>query len=197
MPEDYDASRWTSRVQKLQSSPSDTDLANFDAAMTVSAMRYIRALHVGRVNPKTLGRQLDVDKRKYALGEFVYDKVTSASQPADVVKSVEPTFPGYLRTLDALHRYREFAKEDTGKALSLPAKPIPPGGTYADLPRLTQLLRLVGDLPADVQVEANSTTYHGPIVEAVKSYQLRHGEIADGHLKAESLKRSSTRSSCA
>ena len=78
-------------MQKLQSSPSDTDLANFDAAMTVSAMRYIRALHVGRVNPKTLGRQLDVDKRKYALGEFVYDKLTSASKPADFVCQSPPT----------------------------------------------------------------------------------------------------------
>ncbi len=124
VPEDYDASRWPARVQKLQSSPSDSDLANFDAAMTVSTMRFIRALHVGRVNPKTLGRQLNVEKRKYELGEFVYDKVINASDPAEVVKSVEPTFPGYLRTLDALRRYREFAKVDTGKTLTVPVKPI-------------------------------------------------------------------------
>ena len=116
-PEDYDASRWPARVQKLQSSPTDSDLANFDAAMTISTMRFIRALHVGRVNPKTLGRQLNVEKRKYELGEFVYDKVINASDPAEVVTSVEPTFPGYLRTLDALQRYREFAKVDTGKTL--------------------------------------------------------------------------------
>src|SRR5271157_6113158 len=101
VPEDYDASRWPARLQKLQGSPNDTDLANFDAAMTVSAMRYIRALHIGRVNPKTLGRQLDVDNRKYDLGEFLYDKVISANDPAAVVKTVETTFPGYLRALDA------------------------------------------------------------------------------------------------
>ena len=188
VPEDYDASRWPVRVQKLQASPSDTDLANFDAALTVSSMRFIRALHVGRVNPKTLGRKIDVSSRKYDLGEFVYDKVIHASTPADVVQSVEPTFPGYLRTLDALHRYREFAKVDSGAKLSIPVKAIPPEGSYANLPRLVQLLRLVGDLPASVPVDVNSTKYEGPIVDAVKSYQVRHGEIADGHLKAELIK---------
>jgi murein L,D-transpeptidase YcbB/YkuD len=188
VPEDYDASRWPARLQKLQASANDLDLARFDAALTVSAMRYIRALHIGRVNPKTVGRQLDVDKRKYDLGEFVYDKIIFAQDPAAVVASVEPTFPGYMRTLDALHRYREFAKVDTGKPLAVPAKPIAAGGTYADLPRLTQLLQLVGDLPAGAQVDPNSTSYQGAVVEAVKSYQIRHGELADGHLKAELIK---------
>jgi L,D-transpeptidase YcbB len=55
VPEDYDALRWPARVQKLQASPSDTDLANLDATLTVSSMRFIRAPHIGRVNPKMLG----------------------------------------------------------------------------------------------------------------------------------------------
>ena len=188
VPEDYDASRWSGRLQTLQGPANDKDLADFDVAMSVSAMRYIRALHVGRVNPKTLGRQLDVSSRKYDLGEFVYEKVISANDPAAVVKTVEPTFPGYLLTLDALHRYREFAKIDTGKQMSLPVKPIAPGGIYADLPRLSQLLQLVGDLPAEVQVDMNSTTYQAALVDAVKSYQVRHGQLPDGHLKAELIK---------
>jgi len=187
-PDDYDASRWPARLQKLQGSPADTDLANFDVAMTVTTMRYIRALHVGRVNPKILGRQLDVDKRKYDLGEFVSDKVIFANDPVAVVNSVEPVFPGYVRTLEALKRYREFAKEDSGKQMEVPIKPIAPGGTYPDMPRLTQLLRLVGDLPPDAKVDPNSTTYQGAVVEAVKGYQVRHGEFGDGHLRSELIK---------
>jgi L,D-transpeptidase YcbB len=185
VPEDYDVSRWPARLQKLKASPGDVDLANFDTALTVSTMRYIRALHVGRVNPQTLGLKLDVDNRKYDMGEFLCDKIIASSDPAAVVKTVEPAFPGYWRTLDALHRYREFAKVDTGEQLTVPAKPIAPGGTYASLPRLIQLLRLVGDLPPDTAVDANSTAYQGAVVEAVKHYQIRHGEFGDGHLKAE------------
>jgi murein L,D-transpeptidase YcbB/YkuD len=72
--------------------------------------------------------------------------------------------------------------------LSIPSKPVPQGGTYADLPRLARLLRLVGDLPANVSVDANATKYEGSVVDAVKSYQVRHGEIADGHIKPELIK---------
>ena len=188
VPEDYDASRWPARIQKLQGSVNDTDLADFDAAMTVSAMRYIRALHIGRVNPKTLGRQLDVSSRKYDLGEFLYEKVISANDPATVVKTVEPAFPGYVRALDALHRYREFAKVDNGKSMLVPVKPIAAEETYPDLPRLSQLLQLVGDLPAGAQVDPNSTVYQGALVAAVKNYQIRHGQLPDGRLKAELIK---------
>lgn len=188
VPEDYDASRWPARLQKLSGSASDTDLASFDAAMTVSAMRYVRALHVGRVNPKTLGLKLNVDEHDYDLGEFVCDKIIASSDPAAVVKSVEPVFPGYWRALDALRRYHEFARVDSGKQLTVPAKPIPPGGNYPDIARLTQILQLVGDLPAGATVDPNSTVYEGAVVDAVKSYQIRHGEFGDGHLKAEMIK---------
>jgi L,D-transpeptidase YcbB len=188
VPEDYDTSRWALRLQTLNGAPSDVDLARFDAALTVSTMRFIRALHVGRVNPKTLGLQLDVEHRKYDLGEFVSDKVITAPDVAAVIQSVEPTFPGYLRSLTALARYREFAKVDSGTQLTVPDQAIAPGGTYPDMPRLAQLLRLVGDLPANATVDATSTRYEGALVVAVKSYQIRHGEDADGKLKAELIR---------
>jgi len=190
VPEDYDASRWPTRLQKLQGSPSDTELANFDAAMTVSAMRYIRALHIGRVNPKTLGRKLDVSSRKYDLGEFVYDKVISANDPVAVVRTVEPAFPAYLRTLDARrspplsrvrqggHRQADVSATQTDRAGSDVCRPA----------AAESVLQLVGDLPPNAKVDPNSTAYQGTLVEAVKSYQVRHGELPDGHLKAELIK---------
>ena len=51
-PEDYDGPRWQSRLLKLDQKPSEQDLVSFDTALTVSAMRYIRAIHCGRTNPK-------------------------------------------------------------------------------------------------------------------------------------------------
>jgi L,D-transpeptidase YcbB len=51
-PEDYDGPQWQSRLLKLGQSPSERDLASFDTALTVSTMRYIRAIHCGRVSPK-------------------------------------------------------------------------------------------------------------------------------------------------
>jgi len=37
-------------------------------------------------------------------------------------------------------------------------------------------------------MDPSSTAYDGPIVDAVKSYQVRHGEIADGRLKPKLIK---------
>jgi len=38
-PEDYDASRWAGRLEKLRQNPSEQDLVSFDTALTVSSMR--------------------------------------------------------------------------------------------------------------------------------------------------------------
>src|SRR5580698_2788782 len=69
-PEDYDGSRWQGRLlklgqknlgqTKLDQKPSEQDLVSFDTALTVSAMRYIRAIHCGRVNPKEFKFQIDM-----------------------------------------------------------------------------------------------------------------------------------------
>lgn len=53
-PEDYDASRWAGRLAKLGGDPPEQELVSFDTALTVSARRYIRAVHVGRTNPQRI-----------------------------------------------------------------------------------------------------------------------------------------------
>src|SRR6202042_2835181 len=65
-PEDYDGSRWQGRLLKLGQNPSEQDLVSFDTALTVSAMRYIRAVHCGRVNPKEFNFQLDTGSDQFS-----------------------------------------------------------------------------------------------------------------------------------
>jgi murein L,D-transpeptidase YcbB/YkuD len=55
------------------------------------------------------------------------------------------------------------------------------------VPRLVRLLRLLGDLPADAVPSADPQIYAGPVVDAVKRYQLRHGLQADGRLGAKTV----------
>lgn len=184
VPEDYDASRWNARLSKLKTAPAGADLAKFDVALTVSLMRYVRALNVGRVNPKTLGYGLEADRGKLELAQFLHEKLENAADPAAEIKAAEPPWPGYWRTLEALHRVSAKVKEDSGELLPMPRKPVLPGQAYPNVSRLAALLRLIGDLPADAQVDTNSGTYQGALVEAVKQYQLRHGLAADGKLSA-------------
>lgn len=79
-PEDYDGSRWQGRILKLAQTPSEQDLISSDTALTVSALRYIRAVHVG-VNPLEFKFQLEVEGSPLPLAEFIQTHVLNASDP--------------------------------------------------------------------------------------------------------------------
>ena len=188
--EDYDGPRWSDRLAKLKPSaaqPSEADAVRFDAALTVCVMRYISDLHIGKVNPKHFDFGLDVDTKKYDLPEFTKENVVDAPDVRSVLAKVEPPYPGYQRTIQALHSYLEFAKEYDGKPLPAIQKTVGPGDSYPGVPQLTRLLRLLGDLPADANVPSDGTVYQGPLVDAVKNFQKRHGRAPDGRITAQTL----------
>lgn len=184
-PDDYDASLWDERLERLRASPDGPEAARFDAAVTVCLMRYVRALHFGRVNPNPLGPKLDIAGRPYDMAEFLDERVVRASDPKSALALVEPQFAGYRQALGMLRVYKQMAALDDGEPLLVPAQPIAPGKTYAGAPRLARLLRLVGDLPGDALLSAAPDAYDGALVEAVKRFQDRHGQIADGVLDSE------------
>ncbi|HEV8018272.1 MAG TPA: L,D-transpeptidase family protein [Steroidobacteraceae bacterium] len=184
-PEDYDGPRWAGRRQGLQGSRGD--VAGFDVALTVCAMRYLSDLRLGRVNPKHVGFDLDVDQKHYDLARFLRERLLTSSNVAATVESLEPPFGGYRRTEQALIRYVELARLDDGEKLPVPAKPVEPGQPYAGLDRLAKLLRLVGDVPAEATATAPPALYSGELVEGVKRFQRRHGLDADGRLGAATV----------
>jgi murein L,D-transpeptidase YcbB/YkuD len=186
-PEDYDGSRWQGRLRKLGQSPSEQDLISFDTALTVSAMRYIRAVHVGRVNPKEFKFQLDVEGLQLPLAEFVQTHVLNASDPVAEIQKTEPPFLGYKKLLALLPVYEGYAKQDDGQKLPMITKTVRPGQPYADLARLGRFLQVIGDIPADVQLNSNATIYEGALVDGVKHYQDRHGETPTGNLDARTI----------
>ena len=189
-PEDYDGSRWAGRLAHLKpatGAPKESDLVGFDVALTVSAMRYISGLHVGRVNPRHLDFEVDVSTRRYNLPEFLRDNVVHASDVPGVLQQVEPPYPGYQRAIQALARYREMARQDDGEILPATKKPVKPGDSYRGVPRLARLLRLVGDLPANAAFQPDGTIYDGELVSAVKNFQLRNGLTPDGRLDAHTI----------
>jgi len=188
--EDYDGPRWSERLAKLKpatAQPSEADAVRFDAALTVCVMRYISDLHIGKVNPKHFDFDLDIETKKYELPQFLKEHVVDAGDVAGVLAQVEPQYPGYQRTIKAVQTYWGIAKEYDGKPLPPIAKTIKPGDSYEGVPQLTQMLRLVGDLPADANVPADGTVYQGTLVDAVKSFQTRLGRTADGKISTQTL----------
>ena len=188
--EDYDGAHWASRLAKLKpavAKPTEADAVNFDLALTVSVMRYISDLHIGKVNPKHFDFGLDVEEKKYDLPEFLKGNVLNASDVSEVLQQVEPPYPGYKRTVQALQTYLQLAKKSDGTPLPAIQKTISPGDSYPGVPQLIRLLRLVGDLPASPNVSADETVYQGPLVDAVKNFQRRLGRTPDGRITAQTL----------
>ena len=188
--DDYDGPRWPDRLAKLKPAarqPAEMDVVKFDLALTVCAMRYISDLHVGKVNPNRLAFAFDDAAKRYDLPEFLKDNVVSANDVAGTIAQVEPPYPGYRRTMQALLAYMALAQKDDVGQIPPVAKVIAPGESYSGVPQLARRLRLVGDLPADATVSADGTMYQGTLVDAVKRFQNRHGRDPSGRIDAQTV----------
>jgi murein L,D-transpeptidase YcbB/YkuD len=186
-PEDYDGSRWQGRLLKLGQNPSEQDLVSFDTALTVSAMRYIRAVHCGRANPKEFNFQLDTGSDQFSLADFIQTQVVNAGDPVAEIQKLEPPFLGYRKLLALLPVYEGYAKQDDGQKLPMVAKTVRPGQPYAGVVRLGWFLQTIGDIPASQHLDPNATIYEGALVEGVKHYQERHGETPTGNLDVRTI----------
>jgi len=191
-PEDYDSSRWPQRLQRIEkirtthdtSDNSQDVVAQFDAAMTISAMRYVSDLHLGRVNPQSLNFDIDVPAKRAAfdLTTFLSDQLVDADDVPATIATVEPQNAMYAATEKALGQYVMLAQEQGGT----PPQPLPPivgkmvavGGSYAALQPLLERLQLEGDSSTTVVPQF----YDTGLAASVKHYQERHGLTADGKL---------------
>jgi len=189
-PDDYDGPRWRDRLATLKpiaQHPNESDTVKFDLALTVCAMRYISDLHIGKVNPKRVAFFLDDESKRYDLAEFLRNHIVSAPDVAIAAAQVEPQYPGYRRTIEALQRYIEFAKEDDGEQLPPIKQAVVPGHVYAGIPRVARLLHLIGDLPPDTKISAENLIYDGVLINAVKSFQRRLGRDPTGLIDAQTV----------
>jgi L,D-transpeptidase YcbB len=189
-PEDYDASRWPTRVRALAPSAEDA-VAQFDVAMTVCVMRYISDLRIGRVNPSRFNFDINVAQKKYDLAEFVSDHAVDVTDVPKLIATVEPDSEPYRQTEEALVRYVDLAKtqeQEGNTPLSPVTAPLSPGAAYADAPALLKRLELEGDIDADDVLDApQPKVFNKLLSDGVKSYQHRHGITEDGKLTSQTV----------
>lgn len=193
-PEDYDGSRWDERLAELERSPavSESDLVRFDLALTVSTIRYVSDLHNGRVNPRMFHFDFDIDHKKLDLSEFLRQQLVDSQDIGPTLETVEPPFPVYRRTEDALGTYLELIRRDDGELLPVPSKIIKPGDSYAGVPRLAKLLILLRDLPQEHGNPYDGGIYEGALIDGVKHFQQRHGLEPNGQIDAPTLRELNT-----
>lgn len=196
-PEDYDGPRWKARIAGLSGEgqhASEDAPVRFDLALTISLMRYIFEVQFGRVKPQRVHLGSEDAPTKFDSPRFLRDQIVNSNDVAAALSQLEPPYILYRRTEDVLHKYMQMASQDDGEQLPPLAKKktIEPGDPYPGVPRLVRLLKLVGDLPPDAAAAPDSTLYKGPVVDAMKHFQERHGLEPDGRIGKDTLEQLNT-----
>ena len=185
---DYDVAWLETETQAIAAGGATPErVARADVGLTVAFFRLLSDLHFGRVEPAKVGFLFSSGKKPLELASLVRGGIATGNLH-DVVVSVEPSFALYRRLEAARARYEVIAKTQLPPLPDLPAgtRKVEPGGAYAGVAGLAERLRLVGDLPA-YAAPPNGNSYSGAVVEAVRSFQVRHGLKDDAVLGRDTL----------
>jgi murein L,D-transpeptidase YcbB/YkuD len=106
-PTDYRTDELARQLAALEDAQgfSSVDAAAFDVGLTASVLKYFRHLHLGRVNPRTLGFHLDHAIEPHDFPERVRAALTGHSFDG-VAAELRPAFVQYRELREALPRYR-------------------------------------------------------------------------------------------
>lgn len=196
-PDDYAVRQLNLAVQQARSQglqpPADARLAQ---ALDAAVQRYLDDLHRGRVDPRQLQQDFMPARREPFEATALLPAALSSGQLGDLVRQAAPALPQYPQLRQALAAYRALA---THPAWAQPLPPLPrpaggksrtttaklsPGEPYAGLESLADRLRALGDLPPEAPLPA---VYDGPLVDALRAFQRRHGLADDGVIGAATL----------
>jgi murein L,D-transpeptidase YcbB/YkuD len=169
-PEDY-AVATLSRMAGALSGPAAPvrAAAELDVLLTASVLRYFRHLHLGRLDPRTLGLQIVAPDDGHDFAESLRSAL-DGNRLADTASELSPPLAQYRALKAALARYRALAATPIERPVF--ATTVRPGEPFADLGRLHHLLTVTGDLPAGATVPA---IYDDVLADAVGRFQDRHG----------------------
>jgi murein L,D-transpeptidase YcbB/YkuD len=182
-PADYDATWLAKRAGELaspDSAPTGKALARFDVGLSVAAVRFVSALHRGRVSPRVVHAQLFIP-RSYLAAEMAVDSLRDERAQGSILERLQPRLHHYQLLKNGLARYRALARDSSLLPLTGLPPVLRPGEPLNGASQLRRLLVATGDLPGDMaRGPAHEKRYSATLVEAVKRFQVRQGFEPDG-----------------
>ncbi len=186
-PSDYDASGLAAELRRAtRGELTDTAaLARVNHRLTAAMLRYLTDLHDGRVGPPRLAQNSAAPLREPFDAAAYLGAALTAGRLRAAAQAAAPRFAQYEQLRTALAQYGALADHSAWLGalppLPLGKKGAPPkleaGQTYDGLPLLRERLVALGDLSPAV---LTPLTYDGAIVDALRSFQARHGLTDDG-----------------
>ena len=182
-PADYDA-EWLDRTARefltQRRTPAPEERARFDLGLSVAAVRFVSALHRGRVSPRVVHAELFIPRASLAV-EMAVDSLRDAKQQGFILERLQPRLHHYHLLKNGLARYRALARDTS--LVPLPALPrvVKPGMRLRAASRLRHLLEATGDLGRAAPPKAAADTlYSADLVAGVRQFQRRQGFEPDG-----------------
>ncbi len=187
---DYDADLLALEWQRLAAAgggASAADRVAFDVGLSVATARLLSAVRLGRVDPETLSWGYEIARRPFDRVAAIHELRANGSLEQSFAL-LEPHFIHFERARYTLANYRK--AEANGEPPALPelakGKRVLPGQAWDGVPQLAARLLAFGDLKAPAaETYAATTRYEGVLVDAVKSFQRRHGLEANGSVGPE------------
>ncbi len=185
-PRDYDADALARAMQRTAQEPLDAaTIARLEQTLTAAMERYLADVHGGRIAAQQLPYGRTAPKRNPFDPVAYLQEALARGQLREAASEAAPRLSQYEQLRTELARYRSLT-DDPAWNTPLPSLPpgtqgsppkLEPGQPYAGLGRLRERLIAFGDLAPDA---APTATYEGAVVDAVTSFQRRHGLKADG-----------------
>ncbi|MBI3758060.1 MAG: L,D-transpeptidase family protein [Deltaproteobacteria bacterium] len=161
-------------------------LADFDLLCTDTFLTYGAQVALGKSNLKGLSAEWFAKEQRADLVEVLQQAII-AKHILDALKTLPPSYPGYVKLRAALAQHRDLAAR--GGWPSIPAGfDLRPGGHDERVPQIRERLRVTGELEATPPHPSRSShappqahdVYEPTLVRAVKTFQRRHGLDPDG-----------------
>ena len=169
--------------------PSAGPLADphgFDLLMSATALRYLRDVALGRVEPAQVDPNWSIERGPLSL-PMLLEHALMSEEPAQALKTIGPLHPGYAALQLGLARYQAIAA-----AGGWPEIPEGPSLHEGDLDPRVPLLRIrlhaesdlaVAEPPAAGEAERMDAT----LTAGIRRFQTRHGLEPDGVIGARTL----------
>ena len=158
------------------------DRATAEMKTTVAAMGYARVLAEGRVRPETVEDLWEMQKNRVDLPRGLNDALAQ-NRLLDWIEGLAPSDIGYANLSAGYVRYRRLIQQGGWPAFTMGAT-IEPDTVDPRVPVLTRRLVAEGDLDAATatRIAAFGNVYGPELQAAARSFQTRHGLVADARL---------------
>ncbi|MBP7339041.1 L,D-transpeptidase family protein [Niveispirillum sp.] len=182
-PADYGVARITTLMERGDSPDA---LAELEVLLSHGALDYGRDLATGRLAPMSIDSELYVEKREIDTLALL-NRLAGVEDAGAELSALPPRRSEYQHLKGALQQYRELAAAGGWKPVPMADMSLKPGGNDDRLPALRARLAVTGELPVDAPVPEDPTLFDDATIEALKTFQARHGLEPDGVLGKQTL----------